>query len=253
MLRFEPAIGNSLATIALAVTASAVVGLSAQAGSQQDRDSCFKSVGELAVAACTRIIEDQNEGATDRAKAYFGRGFSYNASGDHDRAIADFSEAIRIGQGNPIAFSARGKAYYLKGDFDRAISDYNEADDLLAFEGMDLFPDDYYYRGDAYAKKGDFDRAIADYTEAIRLNPQDAFVFRSRGLAYRKSGDLDKAVADYTEAVRLDPENADIYYIRGLFFAKKKDKTNAIADFRKAADLGHAKADETLRKLGITR
>jgi Tfp pilus assembly protein PilF len=248
MKKILPALVLAGATAFAAASGFAV--LPAKAASQQHLDACTKSVGDVAIAACTRIIGDQKESTANRAKAFYGRGFSYNFKGDYDRAIADFSEVLRIAPNNPIAFSGRGKAHYMKGDFDRAISDYNEADDLLAFDGMYLDPEDYYYRGDAYAKKGDLDSAITDYTEAVRLKPQDALVYRSRGLAYRKKGDLGKAIADYTKAIRLDPENADIYYIRGLFFAQQNDKTNAAADFRKAAELGHAKAEETLRKLG---
>src|SRR5215831_370604 len=46
---------------------------------------------------------------------------------DYDRAIAEYSEAIRLDPKNPNAFSNRGNAYGNKGDYDRALSDYNEA------------------------------------------------------------------------------------------------------------------------------
>jgi tetratricopeptide (TPR) repeat protein len=86
-------------------------------------------------------------------------------NGDHDRAIATASEAIRLDPKSAPAFVNRGLAYVDKGDNDRAITDHNEAIRLdpknaLAFAS----------RGNAYQNKGDNDRAIADFNEAIRLN-----------------------------------------------------------------------------------
>jgi tetratricopeptide (TPR) repeat protein len=55
----------------------------------------------------------------------------------------------------------------------------------------------------AYSHKGDYDRAIADFSEAIRLQPDDAFVFYHRSEAYEKKGDHERAKADFTAFGRL--------------------------------------------------
>ena len=47
--------------------------------------------------------------------------------GDLDKAVADFSEAIRLNPGDPFAYVNRGCAYGEKGDFDKAIADSTEA------------------------------------------------------------------------------------------------------------------------------
>src|SRR4051812_1641712 len=61
-----------------------------------DSDSCEEASGEKAIAACTRVIEKRRTSRQDRADAYHNRGLAYRANGDHDRAIADYSEAIRL-------------------------------------------------------------------------------------------------------------------------------------------------------------
>ena len=78
------------------------------------------------------MIQSGRETAADRATAYRLRGVAYRDKGDLDRAITDFSEAIRL---NPLLASA------------------------------------YHDRGVAYRAKGDQRRAIADHADAIRLDP----------------------------------------------------------------------------------
>ena len=84
-----------------------------------------------------------------------------------DVAIAACTRAINSGAGRPsINYNSRGEAYHGEGDMDRAIADYTEA---LRLDPKYTFA--YYNRGDAYRYNGDLDRAIADYTEALRLVP----------------------------------------------------------------------------------
>src|SRR5262245_58247121 len=129
---------------------------------------------------------------------------------DYERAIADYSEAIRLVPANAPAFLGRGNAYASKGDRDRAIADYSEAirlDSKYAFA--------FNNRGVAYKNKGDYDRAISDYSEAIRLDPKLAFAFSNRGYAYLNKGDRDRAITDLDEAIRLDPKHTEAFNNRG--------------------------------------
>ncbi|MGO8785768.1 MAG: tetratricopeptide repeat protein, partial [Terriglobia bacterium] len=51
------------------------------------------------------------------AEAYYGRGFVYAERGDSDKAIADFTEAIRLNPQDTKGFIARGNSYARKGDY----------------------------------------------------------------------------------------------------------------------------------------
>jgi tetratricopeptide (TPR) repeat protein len=46
---------------------------------------------------------------------------------DHDSAIADFTEVIRLDPNNAAAFYNRGKAYWGKDNYERSAADYTEA------------------------------------------------------------------------------------------------------------------------------
>ena len=79
------------------------------------------------IVSCARVLQSSNETAKNRAIAYFNRGVACKADGDGDRAIADYTEAIRLDPKLAIAYYERGIAYHALGDFDRAIADYTEA------------------------------------------------------------------------------------------------------------------------------
>ncbi len=258
----------SLLLAVIALVASAIA-----AGSTVWRDCGAIANPDRNIIVCSRIISDTSASASDKALAYALRGLAYAEKGDTDRAIADYSEAIRL-QPREDKLDAevhmnRGVAYAAKEDYDRAIADYDEAIRVnpkyatayynrgLAYdnkgeydraiadydEAIRLDPDytnAYYNRGAAYAAKGDYDRAIADHDEAIRLDPKDATAYYNRGLAYDNKGEYDRAIADYDEAIRLDPKYATAYYNRGLAYNSKGEYDRAIADYNKAIQLDPA-------------
>jgi tetratricopeptide (TPR) repeat protein len=171
-------------------------------------------------------------------QAYLSRGVEYGEKNDLDRAIAEFSEAIRLDPKHALAFYNRGKAYGLKKDYDRAIADYTEA--IRLDPG---YATAFYNRGNTYAVKKDYDRAIADYTDAIRLNPRYAEAFTNRGNQYAHKKEYDRAIADYTDAIRLDPKHTLAFYNRGNAYADKKEYDRAIADYTEAIRLDPRYAD----------
>jgi tetratricopeptide (TPR) repeat protein/predicted small secreted protein len=181
-----------------------------------------KAVYDRAIADFTQAIRLD----PDNAKAYKERGNAYYIKGDYDRAIADYTQAIRLDPDYALAYHNRGDAYSDKDDYDRAIADYTQA--------IRLNPDyasAYYSRGDAYSNKDDYDRAIADYTQVIRLDPDSVSAYYSRGDAYWDKDDYDRAIADYTQAIRLDPDDASAFLWRGHIYDSKGDYDRAIADY----------------------
>jgi tetratricopeptide (TPR) repeat protein len=141
------------------------------------------------------------------AEAYYNRGNANSKKGDSvalDRAIADYTQAIKLDPTFVQAYVTRGFAYSEKADFDRAIADYTQALQLAP-----KFVQAYVNRARAYRLKGDIDRAIADYTQVIQLNPKFAVAYYNRGIAYRMKGDTDRAIADHRQALKLDPRLND--------------------------------------------
>jgi len=168
---------------------------------------------------------------------------------DADQKIIHCTAAINSGRwkgkGLSWAFHNRGMGHEGRKDYDRAVADYSEA---IRRDPGDA--DLYYARAHAYAQSNDDDRAISDLGTSIRLNPKNPWAYINRGYANSRKQDYDRAIADYSEAIRLDPTDADPFYARGNAWLAKSDNDRAIADFRRAADLGHAGAQAELSKLG---
>ena len=59
--------------------------------------------------------------------AYDNRGLIWQEKGDLDKAIADYTEAIRLDPKYAMAYDSRGRRLGTKGDLDKAIADFNEA------------------------------------------------------------------------------------------------------------------------------
>ncbi|MCS3727394.1 tetratricopeptide repeat protein [Bradyrhizobium betae] len=179
-----------------------------------------------------RAIADTNQafdgGLSDYGKrvGYGERGFAYQAKGDNDRAIADYTDGLQLDANNVVTLTARGNAYFAKGDLDRAIADY---DDVIALDPQYALT--YYNRALAYRAKGDIDRLIADCSQAIALYPKYRDAYFNRGYAYQAKGDFDRAIADYDQMIALDPNDEDAYSNRATAYLSKGDFRRYIADF----------------------
>ena len=166
------------------------------------------------------------------------RGIVYGAKGDSDKAIADYTEAIRLDPKRTDAYFNRGSAWAHKKDYDKAVADYTEAIRLNPKDG-----NAFNSRGITYFDMGEFPKAITDHTEAIRLDPKYTRAYLNRGVAYDAKGDFPKAITDYTEAIRLNSKYTLAYLNRAGAYKAMKDYGKAIADYSEAIRLDPKDAD----------
>lgn len=171
----------------------------------------------------------------ERTKKILGRFHGIGANciaallGEHESAIQDYTEAVRINPKNTNAYYNRAVTHNCLGDYRSAVQDYSEF--------IRLVPENagaYSNRGKAYYCLGEFRNAAQDYSEVIRLTPQNAGAYNSRGDAWFCLGEYRLAIEDHSEVIRLDPENAGAYNNRGNAYSKLGDRENARADYEKA-------------------
>jgi lipoprotein NlpI len=169
---------------------------------------------ELAIKACTRLIEFAGLDRSDLAKAYFTRAAEWASQGKHDRAIQDLDMAIELDPKVAGQYLNRALSLSERGEHERAIRDYAAA--------IKLAPDDvrmYIGRAVEWTVLGDYKRALADYDEVIRRQPKNMNGHFGRGRVRFYAGEFMQAASDFLRAHQLD---ASIYTAVWLFLARKR-------------------------------
>ncbi|MCA6099026.1 caspase family protein [Bradyrhizobium australafricanum] len=194
------------------------------------------SLADQMIDACTKIIALKVFSGEKLATIYFWRAVGWNKKGNYAQVIADATEALRLKPSTAV-YNLRGSAYFDKGEHDIAIADFNDALRMGPPSGII-----FHNRGNAYRSKGDYTRAIADYDAAIKAGPKSAFSYQNRGSSKQALGDLDGALTDISEAVRIDPSLPQPLISRAVIWRAKGDIARAIADTTEAIRLAKAKA-----------
>ena len=125
------------------------------------------------IDACSKIIALKVFAGEKPASIYFWRAVGWNKKGNYAQVIADTSKSIRR-HPNVAAYNLRSSAYYDKGEHDIAISDFNDALRIGPPGGII-----FHNRGNAWRGKGDYAKAIADYDQSIKLGRRRRFPGRT--------------------------------------------------------------------------
>lgn len=187
----------------------------------------------LAIAACTELIDRGNQPPEAVHIPYFNRANLLVDDGQFARAIADYDQALRLDPAFSPIYGGRAVAHAGLGDFDASMADFREA--------MRLQPDDpellnsFCWRFGIAGRELDQARAACD--SSLRLRPEDAPTLDSRGLVGLKQQRYAEAWADYDAAVRLDPQQASFLYGRGIAALRLGRTEEGRADLERASEM----------------
>ncbi|MBI4843108.1 MAG: tetratricopeptide repeat protein [Nitrospirae bacterium] len=160
------------------------------------------------------------------AKAYSNRGSAYESMGKLGRALEDFTKAIELSPELAGVYSNRGNVLLKMKRYDDAVKDYDRA-----IEIDPGYSKGYTNRGVAYGAMGRNDLAIKDYTKAVEMDPWSGKAYNNRGFVYESMGRYEEALADYSKAIELEPDYLRTYNNRGNTYRKMKDFQNAVNDY----------------------
>jgi len=206
----------------------AATGVAGARSSKQDAAACAaQGQPDAIIAGCTRVIEDGKQKPKPRAAALYNRGNAYSAQGEHDKAIADYDEALKIEPKSASIFNNRGNARNDKGDAEGAIADFD-----AAIKANAKYAAAYFNRGNVRAAQGDFDKAVADYGLALKFNKRYLNAYIARGSLLLASGATAKARSDFAQANRLAPKVA--YAVLWHDIAEKRAKQKGVLGKGKA-------------------
>lgn len=217
----------------------------ARADSKPDPQALYKAGFDARVAgnydAAIRLlsaaIASGKLNDDDRASSYNNRGMAYAATDQPDKAVADYTMAIKIAPVYGPAYLNRGNVYLNAGRYDEAIADFNRA--IITSSKYALA---YNSRGSAYYEKGNAVAALADLDTAIKLKPDYANAYWNRARVHAGKGDFAAARADFDKAIELKPQDADLYENRAEFRSALDDNRGAITDYDKALALDPSSA-----------
>jgi tetratricopeptide (TPR) repeat protein len=124
------------------------------------------------------------------------------------KAIADLTEAIRIRSFDATYYGNRAADYSALGMHEKAVEDFSNA---IKY-GSDAFKKTqniFLVRAEEYMKLENYGKAIDDFSESLRLKPDRNDILLLRGKAYYLAGEKDKAKADFDEYLNRKRNLAD--------------------------------------------
>ncbi|HEY0075950.1 MAG TPA: tetratricopeptide repeat protein [Abditibacteriaceae bacterium] len=166
------------------------------------------------------------------SEAFLDRAQAWANKKQYDKAIRDYDYALVLNPKGPGIYKLRGEAYQALKLKDKAIEDFNKATELNP-----KYVDAFFKRGFLYGDSGEYDKAIDDYTKAIALDAKSDAYFNNRGVAYINKKEWDKAIADLDQAIKLNEKNANAWNNRGVAYRGKEEWDKAIADYTQAIAL----------------
>jgi tetratricopeptide (TPR) repeat protein len=150
------------------------------------------------------------------------------------QALLDLDEAAKLDK-------SQFDLYYLAGRL-QALPGGDRAKALQALDAaIALAKENPAHRAKCLVLRGnlseDPDKRLADYSEAIRLDPHNAELLRTRGTYYLTEKKYDEALADIDKAIELDPEDSDAHEARGVIQFLRNKNDEALKSFNRVIEL----------------
>jgi tetratricopeptide (TPR) repeat protein len=185
------------------------------------------------MALCTVCVFAQTTGEPTTAEEYLNCAVEYDNSGDYIRAIADYTQAIKLDPNLRKAYEYRGSCYASLGEFDKGI------EDLTKIINDRPYTLGYIRRGRIYIQKGENNKAIEDFTNVItsKYPTMQARGYDGRSLAYYKMKNYINAIADATKAIELNKNSINAYDTRACAYLEQNNKSAALADYKQIVTL----------------
>ena len=119
---------------------------------------------------CNRALDYSAMSLRDRAATLTNRGIIFMALENYERAIQDYSSALKLKPEFGEIYVNIGNVYYLGKVYDKAIEEYTNAIDRQTSKIHIA----HLNRGMAYENLGDIDKAEMDYRAAMEIVPDSA-------------------------------------------------------------------------------
>lgn len=192
---------------------------------RQTTDLCKCCPGSLFVGAVF-FLSGQNSWAADGKTSadWVKLGQHHMQMLEPEKAIADYTAAIRLSPKAYRTYQLRSEAYRELMNYEKELEDMTRA--IGCYNAAPLYRD----RGYIQFRYGHFKEAVEDYTKALAIEPKDHLTFKSRARAYLELKDNNAAISDFENALktispgsmRMEPDLMD--QLGKLYIKTKQDK-----------------------------
>ena len=134
-------------------------------------EAAMKGNFELAIKYYTNAIQSGALGTSDLSVAFSNRGSVWHRIGEPDQALHDYDMAIHLSSKRPLTYYGRGIIWLEKKEYDRAIADFTDCIKLAPNDKA------FYLRAKAWLAKKDFGCTIEDLSSAIRINSKQVSAY----------------------------------------------------------------------------
>jgi tetratricopeptide (TPR) repeat protein len=144
---------------------------------------------------------------------FFVRGFIYEQKKEYEKAIKEFTEALRLNAVHTYAYMYKGEAHIYLKQFKEAYDCFTK---VVQIEPKNMYA--YYNRGIALSNLEKYKEAIADFNVVLRIDSTYSPALNNRGNVKFLIGDLDGACNDWAKSIRLGniaSEKAFNHYCKG--------------------------------------
>lgn len=194
---------------------------------------------------------------------YHFAGRAYREKSDLDRALAAYSQAVKLAPGDAgllleraltaimlrrypqaaddctaslairtssLAYALRGLACLKTGSLDGALEESTNALTLNPKEIMALL-----VRANVYLSQNNVREAVSESRKALMLDPAQPWAYVTCGSALTAAGKREEGLKLLNEAVKMAPRDGEAYLVRGRCLAALGRRGDAVKDFERAA------------------
>jgi tetratricopeptide (TPR) repeat protein len=231
---------------------------------QDIRSEQTEQLKELAGKHTKQIADHPDDPA-----AHFSRGCIRFLLKDFEKAVADFSVAIKLRPKHANALFNRAICHFMLDQYDAAQADFSKVVDMcpeqaFGYRGLGHVqmkqgrlaeakasfdraieirygdPLAFFGRALAFQALGEAEHAIADYSRVLEFAPNHHRARLYRSLLYRKRGNLDEAISDLGELIRTHPQDATLLQLRAAVFHEAKRYREELSDLTAAMEFAQA-------------
>ena len=189
-------------------------------------------LGLVAAAFYTGFHRSYTDGLYHASRA---RGDAAYAHRDYQAAADAYGRMIEVRPQAARGYGLRADCFFEMGRYTAAIADDTQA--IRLGRGAQYLAQLHYDRGNGYEERQDFALAVADYSEALHLTPGNTEMLLARVAAYQDLKDFPHAFQDANAAIAAHPRESKGFLVRAYVWRAEGDHARAAADYRRAIRL----------------